>query len=157
MIALIVVFLIGVAAAIVFSIRSIRRAVVPPVARAARTVWAAVKTPERLAAAHRRQRRRAVPLRGVAARVPRRVRRERQLLDAARAQHRHLDSSPRSSRSRAVAPRCRRSASPGMLTAFGVPESATAAAVLAHQLAVSYVPAIPGWFATRELLHRGLL
>ena len=38
----------------------------------------------------------------------------------------------------------------GMLTAFGVPESATAAAVLAHQLAVSYVPAIPGWFATRE-------
>ena len=45
----------------------------------------------------------------------------------------------------------------GMLTAFGVPESATAAAVLAHQLAVSYVPAIPGWFATRALLRRGLL
>jgi undecaprenyl-diphosphatase len=45
----------------------------------------------------------------------------------------------------------------GMLTAFGVPESATAAAVLTHQLAVSYVPAVPGWFATRELLHRKLL
>ena len=45
----------------------------------------------------------------------------------------------------------------GMLTAFGVPESATAAAVLAHQLAVSHVPAIPGWFATRGLLRRGLL
>jgi hypothetical protein len=29
--------------------------------------------------------------------------------------------------------------------------------VLAHQLAVSYVPAIPGWFATRELLRRRLL
>ena len=48
-IALIAVFVIGVAIAVVFSVRGIRRAVVPAVARAARTVWGAVKTPGKLA------------------------------------------------------------------------------------------------------------
>jgi len=44
-----------------------------------------------------------------------------------------------------------------MLTAFGVPPAAGSAAVLAHQLAVSYLPAIPGWFATNDLIRKGLL
>ena len=51
----------------------------------------AVKTPSRLALLDLRQHRRPVLLRRVAAGVPARVRRERQLLDAARAEHRHLD------------------------------------------------------------------
>ena len=45
----------------------------------------------------------------------------------------------------------------GMLTAFGVPPAASGAAVLAHQLAVTYIPAIPGWFATRDLINKGML
>ena len=45
----------------------------------------------------------------------------------------------------------------GMLTAFGVDPAAGAAAVLAHQLAVTYLPAIPGWFATNDLIRKGML
>ena len=45
----------------------------------------------------------------------------------------------------------------GMLTAFGVDPAAGAAAVLAHQLAVTYIPAIPGWFATNDLIRKGML
>jgi undecaprenyl-diphosphatase len=45
----------------------------------------------------------------------------------------------------------------GMLTALGVAPAASGAAVLAHQLAVTYIPAIPGWFATRDLINKGML
>ena len=45
----------------------------------------------------------------------------------------------------------------GLLTALGVPTAAATAAVIAHQLAVSYLPAIPGWFATNDLVKKGLL
>jgi uncharacterized membrane protein YbhN (UPF0104 family) len=45
----------------------------------------------------------------------------------------------------------------GGLTAFGVSPAAAAAAVLAHQLAVTYLPAIPGWFATSDLIRKGML
>jgi hypothetical protein len=43
------------------------------------------------------------------------------------------------------------------LSAIGVPEAAASAAVLAQQVAVTYLPAIPGWFATRDLLRKGML
>ena len=87
---LIVVLLVGVAMAVIFGVRRIRRAVLPPIQRALAHGVGRGEDAEPPRAAHRRQRRRAVPLRGVAARVPARVRREHQLLDAARAQHRHL-------------------------------------------------------------------
>ena len=45
----------------------------------------------------------------------------------------------------------------GMITAFGVPAAAASAAVLTHQLAVTYLPAIPGWFATNDLVKKGML
>ena len=45
----------------------------------------------------------------------------------------------------------------GFLTAFGLPAPAAAAAVIAHQLAVSYLPAIPGWFATNDLVKKKML
>ena len=45
----------------------------------------------------------------------------------------------------------------GLLTAFGVTPAAAGAAVLAHQLAVTYLPAIPGWFATHDLIRKGML
>jgi uncharacterized membrane protein YbhN (UPF0104 family) len=45
----------------------------------------------------------------------------------------------------------------GALIAFGVPEAAAAAAVIAQQLIATYLPALPGWFATDRMLRRGLL
>jgi uncharacterized membrane protein YbhN (UPF0104 family) len=45
----------------------------------------------------------------------------------------------------------------GLLTALGVAAPAASAAVIAHQLAVSYLPAIPGWFATNDLVKKRML
>jgi uncharacterized membrane protein YbhN (UPF0104 family)/tRNA A-37 threonylcarbamoyl transferase component Bud32 len=45
----------------------------------------------------------------------------------------------------------------GFLVAAGVPESIAVAAILANQLVVSFLPAIPGWIATRDMLNRGYL
>src|SRR3954470_19311011 len=45
----------------------------------------------------------------------------------------------------------------GAFVAIGVPRDAAVAAVLTNQLVVSYVPAIPGWMATRALMTRHLL
>lgn len=42
----------------------------------------------------------------------------------------------------------------GALAALGVPTQVAVAAALANGLAVSYLPAVPGWFATRHLLRR---
>jgi glycosyltransferase 2 family protein len=155
-IALIAVFLIGVAIAVVFSVRRIRRAVVPAVVRAAQTVWGAVKTPGKLALL-------------IGGNVAAQCFYAASLLACLAAFGESVSFwtllalnigitviaslVPIPGGGTAVAA----IGLAGMLTAFGVPESATAAAVLAHQLAVSYVPAIPGWFATRELLRRGLL
>jgi glycosyltransferase 2 family protein len=43
------------------------------------------------------------------------------------------------------------------LVAFGVSETAAVAAVLTQQLVSAYLPAVPGWFATNEMLRRGYL
>jgi undecaprenyl-diphosphatase len=45
----------------------------------------------------------------------------------------------------------------GFLVAAGVPESIAVAAILTNQLVVSYLPALPGWFATNDLLHNGYI
>jgi uncharacterized membrane protein YbhN (UPF0104 family) len=45
----------------------------------------------------------------------------------------------------------------GLLTGVGVPAAASAAAVLTNQLATTYLPAIPGWIATRDLIRKGYL
>jgi uncharacterized membrane protein YbhN (UPF0104 family) len=41
----------------------------------------------------------------------------------------------------------------GALAAAGVPIEAAVAAALVNQVIVSYLPAIPGWFATQDLLR----
>jgi uncharacterized membrane protein YbhN (UPF0104 family) len=41
----------------------------------------------------------------------------------------------------------------GALVAVGVPTSIAVAAVLADQLVSSFLPAVPGWWATNDLLH----
>ncbi|MDQ1431079.1 MAG: hypothetical protein QOF40_1681 [Actinomycetota bacterium] len=44
-----------------------------------------------------------------------------------------------------------------VLVSFGVPREVAVAAVLANQLIFYYLPAIPGWFATRDLIRRDYL
>jgi uncharacterized membrane protein YbhN (UPF0104 family) len=43
------------------------------------------------------------------------------------------------------------------LVAFGVSETVAVAAVISQQLIATYLPALPGWFATNDMLRRGLL
>ena len=43
------------------------------------------------------------------------------------------------------------------LVSFGVPEQVAVAASLANQLVYYYLPAIPGWFATRHLFRHDYL
>jgi uncharacterized membrane protein YbhN (UPF0104 family) len=45
----------------------------------------------------------------------------------------------------------------GALVAFGVREDIAIAAVLVNQIVYNYLPAIPGWFATRDLARRDYL
>jgi glycosyltransferase 2 family protein len=155
-VALIVVFLIGVAIAVVFSVRRVRRVVVPAVTKAALTVWDAVKTPGKLALI-------------IAGNVTAQCFYAGSLLACLAAFGQSVNFWTLLALNIGIGMIASLVPIPGggttvsaiglagMLTAFGVPESATGAAVLTHQLAVSYVPAIPGWFATRALLRRGLL
>jgi len=41
----------------------------------------------------------------------------------------------------------------GALAAAGAPIEAAVAAALVNQVVVSYLPALPGWFATKDLLR----
>ena len=45
----------------------------------------------------------------------------------------------------------------GALTAVGVPTEIAVAAVLANQLVANFIPAVPGWFATRNLMNESYL
>ncbi len=45
----------------------------------------------------------------------------------------------------------------GALTAFGVPTDVAVSAILTHQIVVSYVPAVVGWFATTDMIRRDYL
>jgi hypothetical protein len=41
----------------------------------------------------------------------------------------------------------------GALVAAGISNEVAVAAVLADQLVANFVPAVPGWWATNDLLH----
>jgi uncharacterized membrane protein YbhN (UPF0104 family) len=43
------------------------------------------------------------------------------------------------------------------LVAFGVPETVAVAAVITQQIIATYLPALPGWFATNDMLRNGYL
>ena len=45
----------------------------------------------------------------------------------------------------------------GALVALGVPKEVAIAAVLVNQIIYNYLPAVPGWFATRDLARRDYL
>jgi uncharacterized membrane protein YbhN (UPF0104 family) len=155
-IALVIIFVLGIGAALVFAVRKIRDAVIPPLVRAARAAYETVKTPSRI----------ALMLGGnIAA----------QCLYAASllaclAAFGHpvsfwtllaLNIGISLIASLVPVPGGGTAVSAigmtGFLVALGVPSAAATGAVLSHQLAVSYLPAIPGWFASNDLARRGAL
>jgi undecaprenyl-diphosphatase len=155
-IVLIVIFLVGIATALVFSVQRIRRTVLPPVARALRAVWDAVKSPVRI-------------LLMIAGNVAAQLLAAATLLCCLAAFGTTVDfwtlvavnigisliSSlvPIPGGGTAVAV----IGTSGLLVALGVSHADAAAAVLSQKLVVNYIPAIPGWFATNDLVRRGLL
>ena len=152
----IVVFVVLVALAVVISVRKIRRVVLPPVIRATRTVWDAVKTPSRLALL-------------VFGNIVAQCFYAGSLLACLHAFGASVDFWTLLALNIGISTIASLVPIPGggtavssvglagMLTAFGVPPAVSGAAVLAHQLAVTYIPAIPGWFATHDLIRKGML
>ena len=150
------VFLIGVAAAVVFSVRRLRHAVVPRFLRAARSMVTTLASPQRIALL-------------VVGNVSAQCLYAASLLACLAAFGASVNFwtllainigitliaslVPFPGGGTAVAA----VGLSGLLTALGVPIAAASAAVIAHQLAVSYLPAIPGWFATNDLVKKRML
>jgi uncharacterized membrane protein YbhN (UPF0104 family) len=155
-IAMIVLFVVLVLVALVVSIRRLRRAVIPPIVRATRTVWDAVKTPSRIALL-------------VVGNIVAQCLYALSLLACLAAFGASVDFWTLLALNIGITTIASLVPIPGggtavssvglagMLTAFGVSPAASGAAVLAHQLAVTYIPAIPGWFATNDLIRKGML
>jgi undecaprenyl-diphosphatase len=155
-IVLIAIFVIGVAAGVVFGVRRIRHAVVPHIVRAATSVWNAMRSPSRVALL-------------LAGNVAAHCLYAASLLACLHAFGASVDFwtllamnigmsligslVPFPGGGTAVTA----VGLTGLLHAVGVPTAAATAAVIAHQLAVSYLPAIPGWFTTNDLVRKQLL
>ncbi len=150
------IFLIGVAAAVVFSVRRLRHAVIPPVAKAARSMWHTVRSPSRL-----------VFMFG--GNIAAQCLYAASLLACLHAFGASLNFFTLLATNIGISLIASLVPLPGggnavsaiglsgIMVALGVPAAAATAAVVAHQLAVSYLPAIPGWFASNDLVRKGLL
>ncbi len=155
-VALIVIFAVGVGSAVVFSVRRIRSAVIPPVRRALRAVWGAVKSPTRIVLM-------------VGGNITAQCLYAASLLACLHAFGASIDFWTLVAVNIGISLIASLVPVPGggtavsalglsgMLVALGVPHAAAAAGVLAHQVAISYLPAIPGWFASNDLVRKGLL
>jgi undecaprenyl-diphosphatase len=155
-IALGAVFVIGVAAAFALGVRRLREAVVPPIRRAATALWRATKSPGRVSLL-------------VAGNVVTQCLYAGSLL-ACLAAFGHtvnfwtvlaLNIGMSTIASLVPVPgggtAVRSIGLAGLLTGVGVPAPVAAAGVLTNQLATTYLPAIPGWIATRDLIRNGYL
>ncbi len=153
---LIALLLVGVAMAVIFGVRRIRHAVMPPIQQAMATVWSAVKTPSRLALL-------------IVGNIVAQCLYAGSLLACVEAYGASINFWTLLALNIGISVIASLVPIPGggtavsavglagTITAFGVPAAAASAAVLTHQLAVTYLPAIPGWFATNDLVKKGLL
>ena len=151
-----VIFLIGVATGIVLGVRRVRKIVMPPALRALRALWGAVKQPSRIGLM-------------VGGNVAAQSFYVCSLLSCLAAFGHPVDFwtllalnigmsliaslVPFPGGGTAVSA----IGLTGMLVTLGVPSAAATAAVLSHQLAVTYLPAVPGWFASNDLVRRRML
>jgi uncharacterized membrane protein YbhN (UPF0104 family) len=153
---LIAVFVIGVATALTFAVRKIHDLVLPPLVRAARAAWATVKTPSRI----------ALMLGGT---IAAQCLYATSLLACLAAFGSPVNFWSVLAINIGISLLASLVPVPGggtavsaiglsgILVTLGVPTAAATGAVLSQQLAVSYLPAIPGWFASNDLARRGLL
>jgi undecaprenyl-diphosphatase len=153
---LIGVLVVGVITAVVFGVRRIRHRVLPPIRRALATVWSAVKTPSRVALL-------------IGGNVVAQCLYASSLLACVHAYGSSINFWTLLALNIGISVIASLVPIPGggtavsavglagMMTAFGVPAAVASAAVLTHQLAVTYLPAIPGWFATNDLVKKGML
>ncbi len=142
--------------AVIFGVRRIRHRVLPPIQRALATVWAAIKTPSRLALL-------------LGGNVVAQCLYAASLLACVEAYGASINFWTLLALNIGISVIASLVPIPGggtavsavglagMITAFGVPAAVASAAVLTHQLAVTYLPAIPGWFATNDLVKKGML
>jgi undecaprenyl-diphosphatase len=145
-----------VAAAIIGGIPRIRRTVMPPVIRAASTIWAALRSPRQLALL-------------IGGNVLASLLAAWCLVACLLAFGGHVSFWPLLAANIGVITVASIVPIPGggtavgtvglsaVLVAFGVREEVAVATALANQLIYFYVPAIPGWFATRHLARRDYL
>jgi uncharacterized membrane protein YbhN (UPF0104 family) len=155
-IALLVLLVVGVAVAVVFAVRRLRQAVLPPVTRAAKALMIAVASPRRLGLL-------------VVGNVVANLLLVASLLACLHAFGQRVDFLTLTAVYIGVGTIASLVPIPGgdivvssvglagALTALGVPHAPAAAAVLTFQVVHSYLPAIPGWFATNDLIRRQLL
>lgn len=144
------------AVAIVLGVRQLRGVVVPPVKRAGRTVWAAVKTPARLALL-------------IGGNIGAQCLYAASILVCLWAFGASANFWTLLALNIGISLIASLVPVPGggtavsvvgmaaALSAVGVPDAAASAAVLAQQVAVTFLPAIPGWFATRDLIRKRML
>jgi undecaprenyl-diphosphatase len=147
---------IGVAAAIIGGVPRVRRAVMPPVVRAASTIWLALRSPRQV----------ALLLGGNVAAT---LLATWCLVACLLAFGGHVSFWPLLAANIGVITIAQIVPIPGggtavgtvglsaVLVAFGVREDIAVATALANQLIYFYVPAIPGWFATRHLARHDYL
>jgi uncharacterized membrane protein YbhN (UPF0104 family) len=150
------ILLIGVATALVLGVRRIRRIVLPPVLQALRTLWGAVKKPSRVGLM-------------VGGNVAAQSFYACSLLSCLAAFGHPVDFWTLVALNIGISLIASLVPIPGggtavsaigltgMLVTLGVPSASATAAVLSHQLAVTYLPAIPGWFASNDLVRRKML
>ena len=153
---LIVILIVGIGTALVFGVRKFRRAVLPPVARAGRAVWEAVKTPSRIAMI-------------VGGNVAAYVLYATALLACLAAFGSTINLWTLIALNIGISLIASLVPFPGgatavsaiglsgMLVSLGVPTAAATGAVLSQKVVISYLPAIPGWLASNDLARKGIL
>ncbi len=150
------IFVVGVAAGIVFAVRRFRDWALPPLVRAAGTVWRVVRSPQRLT---------LLVVGNVGALVLYACVLQADLIafDTHVSFWTLLALSIALGTLAALVPIAGGGTAvstvgmTGALTALHVPAATAAGAVLLNQLVVTYLPAAPGWLATRDMLRRDLL
>jgi glycosyltransferase 2 family protein len=155
-VALVALFVVGVVIAVAFTVSRLRRIVLPPVRRAAITMWRALSSPGRVALL-------------VVGNVAAQCLYAGSLLACLHAFGSSVNFWTLLALNIGISTIASLVPIPGggtavtsiglagTLTALGVAAPSAAAAVLAHQVAVSYLPAIPGWFAMNDLIRKRLL
>lgn len=150
------VFVVGVAAGIVFAVRRFRDWALPPLVRAAGTVWRVVRSPERLTLL-------VAGNVGASALYAFVLQADLIAFDAHVSFWTLLALSIALGTLAALVPIAGGGTAvstvglTGALTALHIPAATAAGAVLVNQLVTTYLPALPGWVATRDMFRRDLL